>query len=69
MQYDGHVLTLLEDAEVWNEENLIDVRSRSADKPRMESCEHQNGTKVYIRALQAHSHGVAIIPDLFSLRL
>ena len=29
--YDGHVLTLLEDAEDWNKEECLDVLSRSTD--------------------------------------
>ena len=31
----------------------------------MKCCEGQDGTIIYIRALQGHSHGVAIHPNLF----
>ena len=41
---------------------------RSIDKPRMVYCEDHNGTILYIRALQGHSHGVAISPNLFSVK-
>ena len=61
----------MEDAEHsqdWNKEKRIDVLSRLTDKPRMEYCEDQNGTIIHIRALQGHSHWVAIKPDLFSLK-
>ena len=34
----------------------------------MEHCEDSNGTMIYTRALQGHSHGVEINPDLFSLK-
>ena len=43
----------MEDAEqtrCWNKENWIDALSRSSDKPRMESCEDQDGTIIHIRA-------------------
>ena len=53
----AHVFSLLKDAEQtqdWNKEQWIDTLSRSADKPRMEYCEDQNGTIQYIRALQGH---------------
>ena len=33
----------------------------------MECCWDQHGTIIYIRALQGHSHGVAINPNMFSL--
>ena len=59
----------MEDAEQtqnWNDGNWIDVLSRSTDDPRMEYCEDQNRTIIYIRAVQGHSHGDRINPDLFS---
>ena len=68
-QYDGytfwHSWKMLK---MLREENWIDVLSRSTDKPRMEYCEDQNGTIICTRALQGRSHGVAIDPDLFSLK-
>ena len=54
--------------QTWNEEDWIDELSRATDKPRMEYCEDQNGTILSIRALQGHSQGVAINPNLFSLK-
>ena len=66
-----HVLTLMEDAEqipYWNKGNWIDALSRSSDKARVDNCEDQNGTIIRIRALQGHSHGVVINPNLFSLK-
>ena len=36
------------------------------DKPRMELCENQNGTNIFIRAVEVHGQGVANNPDLFS---
>ena len=70
-QHDGHVLTLIADAEqtqTWNEEVWIGAPSRSTDKLRMEYCEDQNGTIINMRAVQGRSHGVANNPNLFSLR-
>ena len=67
----ARVLALLEDAEqtqTWNKENLIDALSRSTDKPIMEYCDDQHETIIYIRPVQGHSHGVAINPQLFSLK-
>ena len=68
--YDGHTFcqSLLEGAEDWNKEKSIDGLGRSSDKPRMECCEGQSGTIIYIRAVQGHSHGVTINPNMFSLR-
>ena len=65
----ANALSLLKDAEHtqdWKKARWIDVLGRSTDKPRMEYCEEQLGTIRYIRALQGHSHGVAINPNLFS---
>ena len=65
----ANVLSLLKDAEHTQDRKKarwIDVLGRSTDKPRMEHCEEQSGTIRYIRALQGHSHGVAIHPNLFS---
>ena len=64
----SNVLTLLGDAEDTNKEEWFDVLSRSTDKPRREYCEDQNGTVIYIRALQGHGHGFTINSDLFSLQ-
>ena len=50
-----------------NKEHWIDALSRSTDKPRMEHCEAQNGAIIYTRAVQGHSHGVTMNPNLFSL--
>ena len=50
-----HVLTNMPSAEqtqFWDTEKWIDAVGRSADKPRTENCEDQNGTIVYIRAVQ-----------------
>ena len=70
-QCDGqHVLTRMEDAEQtqnWNREDWIDALSRSTDKPRTEYCEDHNGTIIYIRAVQGHSYGATMNPNLFSL--
>ena len=66
-----HVLTFLEDAEqtqTRDKEEWIDAISFSTDKPRMEYCEFQNGTNICIRAVQGHSYGGAINPNLFSLK-
>ena len=52
----------------WNKEDFINAFSRSTDKPRMEYCEDQKGTMIYIGAVQGHSHGVSINPTLFSLK-
>ena len=60
-----YVLSLLEDAEDRNKEEWIEALGRSTDKPRKEYCEERTVT---IRALQGHSHGVAINPNLFSLK-
>ena len=47
----------------------VDVLSRSTDKPRMNYCEDKmERISTYIRALQGHSHGVAINPGLFFLK-
>ena len=62
----SNVLTLLGDAEDTNKEEWFDLLSRSTDKPRREYCEDQNGTVIYIRAMQGHGHGVTINSDLFS---
>ena len=34
----------------------------------MEYCEDQHGTIICIRAVQGHGHGVAMNPNLFSLK-
>ena len=62
----SNVLTLLGDAEDTHKEELFHLVSRSTDKPSREYCEDQNGTVIYFRALQGHSHGVTINSDLFS---
>ena len=49
-----HVLTNVPSA---NKEKWIDALGRSTDKPRMEYCEDQNKTIIYIRAVQGHSCG------------
>ena len=70
-QYDGDMfLTTLEDAEqtLTGTKKIGLTISRSTDKPRMEYFEDQHGTIIFIRALQGHSHGFAINPQLFSLR-
>ena len=64
----AYILSLLEGAEDWNKEKSFDGLGRSSGKPRMECCEDQNGTIIYIRAVQGHSHGVTINPNMFSLR-
>ena len=46
----------------------MDAFGRSADKPRLEYCEGQNGTIIYIRAVQGHSHSITINPTLFSVK-
>ena len=48
--------------------NGIDALTPSIDQPRLKCCEGQNGTIIYIRALQDHSQGVAINPDQFSFK-
>ena len=71
-QYDGytfwHSWKVLKMLKMLREENWIDVLSRPTVKPRMEYCEDQHGTIICTRALQGRSHGVAIDPDLFSLK-
>ena len=57
----SHVLTLLEDAEQTqncDRKKWIDALGRSIDKPRMEHCEGQHETIIYVRAAQGHNHGV-----------
>ena len=49
-------------------EKWVDAVRRSADKPRMEYCEDQNGTMLFVRAVQGHSHGVVINQTLRSLQ-
>ena len=44
------------------------MEDAAADKPRMERCEDQNRTFFYIRAVKVHSYGVALNPNLFSLK-
>ena len=64
-----HVLTNMPSAEqtqYWDKEEWIDALGRSAEKPRIEYCEDQNGTIIYIRAVQGHSHGARINPTVFS---
>ena len=51
-------MTLVGDAEHtqdWNQEEWIDVLSRSTDKPRVEYCEDQKGTIMHTRSLQGHT--------------
>ena len=66
------VLTRMEDAEQtqnWIREDWIDAFGCSTDKPRLEYWQDQNGTIIiYTRAVQRHSNGVAINPQLFSLQ-
>ena len=38
----------------------FDAVTCSTDRPRMKYCEDQNGTIIYIRADQGHSHGSTI---------
>ena len=46
-------------------DNSIVAFSRFCDKPRIEYCEEQNGTIIYIRAVQGHSHGGELNPTFF----
>ena len=47
---------MLSKLSVGTTQKLIDARCRSTDKPpRMEYCQDQIGTIIYIRALQGHS--------------
>ena len=67
----AHVLSILEDAEQSQKRDKqprIDLLSRSVDKPREEYCEDQIRTIIFIRAVQGHSHGASINPNLFSLK-
>ena len=52
-----------EQTQNWEKEKWIDALSRSAGKPRMECCEDQKGTIIFIRAVQGHSHGATIQPS------
>ena len=45
-----------EQTQNWDKEKCIGAPSRSADKPRMEHREDQNGMLIYIRAVQGLSH-------------
>ena len=56
-----------EQTQKWNKEKLVDALRRSTDKPRMEYCKDQDGTVIYIRAVQGHSHG-SKIKHLFPLK-
>ena len=49
-----------EQTQNWDKETWIDALDRSCDKHKMEYCEDKNGTIIYIRAAQGHSHGVTI---------
>ena len=65
-QYDGHTF-----CHSWEmpkdriKEEWIEALGRSTNKPRKEYFEERTVT---IRALQGHSHGVAINPNLFPLK-
>ena len=59
----SHVLTFLEDTEDWNKEKWIGRSQFVLLSNHHEYCEDQHGTIIYIRALQVHSHGVAINPQ------
>ena len=52
----------------WDKEKWLDAPGRSADKPRVECCEDKNGTIMYTRAVQGHSHGARINTTSFFLK-
>ena len=57
----------MEDAEQTQTQNKEIGLAHSIVPPaNTEHCEDQHGTIVYVGALQSHSQGVAINPDLFS---
>ena len=51
----------------WDKEKWIDALGRSTDKPRLAYCEDENGTLIYFRAVQGHSHGATINATLCTL--
>ena len=65
-QYDGHTFChSWKMPKIGTKKNGIDALGRSTDKPRKEYCGERTVT---IRALQGHSHGVAINPNTHSTR-
>ena len=50
-----------------NTAKWIDALGRPTDISRMQYCEDQNGTIIYMRAVQGHSHGAKMNPNSFSL--
>ena len=60
-------MTSAEQTQYLDNEKGIDAPGRSTDKPRMEFCEDQNGSIIYIRAAHGHSHGARITPTLLSV--
>ena len=54
-----------EQTQNWNKEKWVDALRRFTDKPRMEYCKDQNGTVIYICAVQGHSHGARVKPPIF----
>ena len=61
-QYVGHTFChawkMLSKLKIGTKKIWIDALNRSTYKPRMEYCGDQNGTTIYIRAVQVHSHSL-----------
>ena len=53
-----------EQTQYWERVKWIDAVGRTAHKPRMEHCEDEKGTTIYIRAVQGDRHGARTNPTL-----
>ena len=52
----------------WDKENRLMHLDVLADKPRLEHCEDQYGTKICSRPVQRHNYGAQINPTLLSMK-